>query len=143
MCNLCSENKGADQLQGYCAADLCLCFRIYAKSRFSHDMAQMIMSENVNIQSKDQTIISLLPSLKWVTIMVLNFQTDASNSAIWVHTVCYFSYVFSCKFECVCVNPMVEPALYKSGYLFTVVSVFRSFLLSETQGILLYMLFTS
>ena len=30
-----SENKGADQLLGYRAADLCLCFHIYAKSRFS------------------------------------------------------------------------------------------------------------
>ena len=29
----CSENKG------YREADLCLCFRIYAKSRFSHDAA--------------------------------------------------------------------------------------------------------
>ena len=25
---LCSENKGADQLRGYCEADLCLCFRL-------------------------------------------------------------------------------------------------------------------
>ena len=25
---LCSENKGADQLRGYCEADLRLCFRI-------------------------------------------------------------------------------------------------------------------
>ena len=29
---LCSKNKGADQLQGYHATDLCLCFR----NRFSH-----------------------------------------------------------------------------------------------------------
>ena len=34
---LCSENKDADQLLG-----ACLCFRIYAKSRFSHDMALMM-----------------------------------------------------------------------------------------------------
>ena len=33
---LCSENKGADQLRSYCAADLRLCFRI-CKKRFSHD----------------------------------------------------------------------------------------------------------
>ena len=25
---LCNENKGTDQLRGYCEADLCLCFRI-------------------------------------------------------------------------------------------------------------------
>ena len=30
-----SENKGADQLRGYRAADLCLCFRISKKQVFS------------------------------------------------------------------------------------------------------------
>ena len=30
-----SENKGADQLCNYCAADLCLCFRICKKPVFS------------------------------------------------------------------------------------------------------------
>ena len=35
---LCSENKSADQLGGYRAADLPLWFR-KCKSRFSHDMA--------------------------------------------------------------------------------------------------------
>ena len=38
----CSENKGPNQLCGYSAADLRLAFCIYAKSRFSHDMAQDI-----------------------------------------------------------------------------------------------------
>ena len=37
-----SENKGADQLGGYREADLRLCFRIYAKSRFSHDEAHLL-----------------------------------------------------------------------------------------------------
>ena len=37
----CSENKDADQLRGYREADLRPCFRIYAKSRFSHDEAQL------------------------------------------------------------------------------------------------------
>ena len=32
---LCSENKGADQLRNYCAADLCLCFRICKEPVFS------------------------------------------------------------------------------------------------------------
>ena len=42
----CSENKGADQLRGHREADLRLCFRIYAKSRFSHAAAHMrIVSE--------------------------------------------------------------------------------------------------
>ena len=38
---LCSENKGADQLRDYHTADMRLCFRIYAKSRFSHEVAQL------------------------------------------------------------------------------------------------------
>ena len=38
----CSENKGADQLRSYCAADLHLCFCI-AKSRFSHDEAHIYL----------------------------------------------------------------------------------------------------
>ena len=37
----CSENKGADQLRKYCAADLHLCFRILAKVRFSNDAAHI------------------------------------------------------------------------------------------------------
>ena len=32
---LCSENKGIDQLHGYCAADLRICFRICKKHVFS------------------------------------------------------------------------------------------------------------
>ena len=35
MYYLCSKNKGADQLHGYCKADLRLCFRIYKKPVFS------------------------------------------------------------------------------------------------------------
>ena len=37
------ENKGADQLRGYHEADLPLCFRIYAKHWFSHDVAHMFV----------------------------------------------------------------------------------------------------
>ena len=33
----CSENKGADQLHGYCEADLCLCFRLCKLLVFSCD----------------------------------------------------------------------------------------------------------
>ena len=32
---LCSENKGTDQLRGYCEADLRLCFRIGKKPVFA------------------------------------------------------------------------------------------------------------
>ena len=35
MYYLCSETKGADQLHGYCAADLRLCFRLCKKQVFS------------------------------------------------------------------------------------------------------------
>ena len=38
---LCSENKGADQLSGYRAVDLHLCFPI-CKIRFSHDAAHIV-----------------------------------------------------------------------------------------------------
>ena len=37
---ICSDNKGADQLRGYRAADLRLCFRLYAKKGFI--MTQLI-----------------------------------------------------------------------------------------------------
>ena len=36
---LCSENKGSDQLHSYYAAELHLCFHIYAKNRVFYDMA--------------------------------------------------------------------------------------------------------
>ena len=41
MYYLCSENKGADQLRGYCPADLRPCFRL-CKKRFSHGVAHSI-----------------------------------------------------------------------------------------------------
>ena len=41
MYYLCSENKGAEQLRGYCEADLRLFFA-YAKSQFSHDTAHTV-----------------------------------------------------------------------------------------------------
>ena len=37
----CRENKGPDQLCGYHAAGLPLCFFAYANSRFCHDAAQI------------------------------------------------------------------------------------------------------
>ena len=42
MSYLCSENKGNDQLHGYRAAAVRLCFRIYAKSRFYHHVAHIM-----------------------------------------------------------------------------------------------------
>ena len=45
--NLCSENKGADQLHGYCAADLCLCFHLCKKQVLSLG-GSFCMSEKKN-----------------------------------------------------------------------------------------------
>ena len=41
----CIENKGADQLRGYCEADLRLCFPI-CKKPVSHDAAHMLLWSN-------------------------------------------------------------------------------------------------
>ena len=45
-----SENKGTDQLRGYCEADpaklICVFVFAYAKSRFSYDAAQMKMKNS-------------------------------------------------------------------------------------------------
>ena len=38
----CSINKGASEIGSYCEAELRLCFRIYAKCWFSHDVAHFI-----------------------------------------------------------------------------------------------------
>ena len=43
--SICSENKGADHLCGYRAADLHLCFPI-CKNRFTHDAAHMLTDRN-------------------------------------------------------------------------------------------------
>ena len=42
MYYLCRKNKGAEQLRGYCIADLGLCFRI-CQNPFSHDEAHMYL----------------------------------------------------------------------------------------------------
>ena len=41
--HVCVKMKRADQLRGYRAADLRLCFRIYEESRFSHDGAYIVL----------------------------------------------------------------------------------------------------
>ena len=51
FCYLCSENKGADQMWGYRAADLRLCFLI-CKIRFSHDPAQLILPRSLKGKAK-------------------------------------------------------------------------------------------
>ena len=56
MYYLCSENKGADQLRGKVTAKLiCVFVFAYAKSRFSHDAAQMeagVLSVSLTIQMR-------------------------------------------------------------------------------------------
>ena len=37
----CSENKGADQLRGYCVANLTFAFAFVCQTRFSHNSAQI------------------------------------------------------------------------------------------------------
>ena len=49
---LCSENIGTDQLCGHRKADLRLCFCIYAKSRFSYDMAEIVFTDCVGGQNE-------------------------------------------------------------------------------------------
>ena len=61
--NLCSENKGADQLRGYCEADLRLCLRISKKPVFSRrDSFHICGLDSLVLQSKQRkpnTLISL------------------------------------------------------------------------------------
>ena len=45
---VCSENKGAEQLQSYCAADLHLFFA-HAKIRCSHDVAHIFVYVNMYV----------------------------------------------------------------------------------------------
>ena len=52
----CSGNKGADHLRGYTEVDLRLCFP-YAKSRFSHNEAQITCE--VNMGRRDKYLFSL------------------------------------------------------------------------------------
>ena len=47
MYYLCYINKSEDLLHGYCAADLCLCFHMHAKSRFSHDAAHLQLLKSI------------------------------------------------------------------------------------------------
>ena len=62
-----SENKGADQLRGYREADLRLCFRIYAKSRVSHDAAQIPI-----------TPIHFTTFKQWFLVCKPRFSTDCA-----------------------------------------------------------------
>ena len=48
MYYLYSENKDADQLRSYCAADLRLCFRI-CENRISHDAAHLVLIAKNNL----------------------------------------------------------------------------------------------
>ena len=50
---LCCENKGADQLHGYCAADLCLCFWISKK--FSHEATELFIRTVAILQLESVT----------------------------------------------------------------------------------------
>ena len=57
----CSQNKGADQLRGYCEADLRLCFRIY--KWFSNDVAHIMISTRSHTAVASKTSMSERHSL--------------------------------------------------------------------------------
>ena len=71
--NLCGENKGTDQLRSYCTADLHLCF-VYAKSRFSHDMAHIRTVPPHSRNRANITLRSTKPTSlvsEWVAVLLL------------------------------------------------------------------------
>ena len=72
--NPCCENKGADQLRGYCEADLRLCFE-YAKSQFSHDVAQII---RINVHYLHVTKSGSLITVAKIVSMFGNFMLSHS-----------------------------------------------------------------
>ena len=49
LCYLCGESKGADQLHCVTAQLLCAFVFAYAKSRFSHDAANIIFNMNASL----------------------------------------------------------------------------------------------
>ena len=65
---LCSENKGADQLCGYCTADLHLNFSI-CKSRLSHDVAQIISYQSIQMG----TLLVLERLTSWIYSSALSY----------------------------------------------------------------------
>ena len=71
---LCSENKGADQLCGYSAADLRLCFHIFKK--------QDLMTLHKFIQAKPPT---KLPSVNQVNLSTLQFPSQIVISNLYLH----------------------------------------------------------
>ena len=67
MYYLCSENKGADQLRGYCEADLRLCFRICKKPVFSR------RGSNYLCRKKDKALISCIVTMQLICAFVFAY----------------------------------------------------------------------
>ena len=75
-----SENKGADQLRGYrekalisfavTAKLICVFVFAYAKSRFSHDGAQIIKANILLINVKMPTIVGILTLMSRINFML-------------------------------------------------------------------------
>ena len=99
MYYLCNENKGADQLLGYRAADLRLCFRIYAKSRFSHDAAQLVSLYHRKHLRKRETnyVKKSLYYLNKFCITISNICNMITNSNIVM--LLYMTYVTCTRYE--------------------------------------------
>ena len=84
---LCSENKGADQLRSYCAADNCaadlwLCFCI-CKKQVSHGLAK-ILTKNPPQLGYSLIFYSVFELSNMCTVIILIFRTDSSGQT--VHT---------------------------------------------------------
>ena len=89
MYYLCSENKGADQLRGY-AKLICVFVFAYAKSRFSHGEAQIIVITKSSRYCKnaEMTILCLILHCKnEETTILLSFLHFYSVES---YNFCYF-----------------------------------------------------
>ena len=108
----CCENKVADQLRSYREADLRLFFRIYAKSRFSHDPAQGTNGCSIN------QLVMFIFAMRFCTI---NFDTVFSVvSVCCVNNVRENSQKQSVAYFCIIISIVsLIIVLYES---FTVIS---------------------
>ena len=89
MYYLCSENKGADQLRGYCEADLRLCFRICKKPVFSWRGSNHCHYKEFKIcKNAEMTILCLILHCKNAeTTILLSFLHFYSVES---YIFCYF-----------------------------------------------------
>ena len=75
--DLCSENKGADQLRSYSAADLCLCFRICKKPVLSQPRSYSAGYALLVISSA-----SIMVIVRIIVVVVLGFYVPVNNFSV-------------------------------------------------------------